>query len=318
MSVQVPVSIAIIGVGGGGVNALNTLYERKVPAFLLAVDTDRLTLTTVKGPNTICIGDKTTGGRGCGGDISLGEQSARESIENFMTLFRKKYDLVLFIHSLGGGTGAGSTPVLASELRAKYPDAIIGSVANLPFKSEGEERWETAKNGLNRILNVVDFVVLNLNDLLLVRFPSLSIREAFQRMDILVADAIHGLISALSPTGAIRHVDWADFKTAMRGAGVTALCYGEHLKLTRAMDLAIESPFLDATFEGAHSALLLVTARFRPPTKEVVSLLEKLRDYRIPRILWGVREDRSLRKNKIVLYVCGVKSRTVESLIGER
>ncbi len=314
---RVGLDIVVLGVGGGGSNTVTNLYRRKVPARLIAVDTDVNTLSVTKAHALIQIGETVCRGRGTGGDIAKGRKAAEEDIDKVLEAV-KRPDLLIAVCGLGGGTGSGALPYIVSELKKSLPDLVVGVIGDIPFKFEGLERIKNAQVGIKELLPVADFIVVNMNDMLLDKYGSLPVREAFRAVDLLVANAIESLLRCFDPKGSIKHVDFSDFVSAVKGSGLCMMGFGRHRMIRRALENAIENRLLDADPSSAKGALLLVQAPVGTSLKEAMDALRALSEkYYVERILWGLRTDPELRESSVLLIASGVRSKTIEDWIGE-
>ncbi|OYT64106.1 hypothetical protein B6U74_05930 [Candidatus Bathyarchaeota archaeon ex4484_205] len=312
---KVPFKVTLIGVGGGGINSVTTIYDSKVPVITIAIDTDKKQLNIANAHHTILIGEKLTyGGRGTGGDMKVGEEALRNDIDIVMEHVRES-DFFLLINSLGGGTGGGAGPALIDELRAEFPNSIIGSVSSIPFRHEGRVRWENASLALSRMLEKSDFVLVSLNDMLLDKFGNLPVRECFNRYDYLVAEYVKGVIDGMIPENSVKHVDFSDFKIATQKTGVSAFGVGRHHLLNSAVDDALETTFLDFDPSTVQSMLVIFRTREMVSMKDAVGSLRKLNKYGVGRLLWGMRVVSNSSRNLVIITACGTKSRTVEEML---
>ena len=253
--------IKVIGVGGGGSNAVN----RMVAAGLTGVDfvvanTDAQALATSTAPVRLQLGQKLTKGLGAGADPNIGRQAALEDTEQLINVLDGA-DMVFVTLGLGGGTGTGAAPVIANL--ANELGALTIAVVTKPFKFEGHRRLVQAEQGLEELSGAVDTVIAIPNERLLVAIDrNMSLNQAFKLADDVLRQAIQGISDLILLSGLI-NLDFADVKTIMSGMGRaimgTGLGEGEN-RCIEAANLAVSNPLLeDVGVEGAHGVIVNVT-----------------------------------------------------------
>ena len=253
--------IKVVGVGGGGSNAVNRMVAAGFDGveFIIA-NTDLQALRGNAAPNKIQIGSKLTKGLGAGADPNVGRQAALEDTEKLIEALDGA-DMVFVTTGLGGGTGTGAAPVIASL--ASELGALTIAVVTKPFRFEGKKRQEQAERGLEELRQSVDTVITIPNERLLATIArSTSLNEAFTSADDVLRQAIQGISDLILVPGLI-NLDFADVKTIMAGMGLaimgTGMGEGEGRALTAA-NLAISSPLLeDASVRGARGVIINVT-----------------------------------------------------------
>jgi cell division protein FtsZ len=253
--------IKVVGVGGGGSNAVNRMVAAGFDGveFIIA-NTDLQALRGNAAPNKIQIGSKLTKGLGAGADPNVGRQAALEDTEKLIEALDGA-DMVFVTTGLGGGTGTGAAPVIASL--ASELGALTIAVVTKPFRFEGKKRQEQAERGLEELRQSVDTVITIPNERLLATIArSTSLNEAFTSADDVLRQAIQGISDLILVPGMI-NLDFADVKTIMAGMGLaimgTGLGEGEGRAMTAA-NLAISSPLLeDASVRGARGVIINVT-----------------------------------------------------------
>jgi cell division protein FtsZ len=253
--------IRVIGVGGGGGNALNRMIEAGIEGVdFIAVNTDLQALTANKAPNKIQIGHQLTKGLGSGGRPEKGKQAAMEDTEKLLEILEGS-DMVFLTAGLGGGTGTGATPILAN-LAAEL-DILCLAICTLPFEFEGRVRSKQAEEGLNDIKGAVDTVIAIPNDRLLQTVDmGTSVQDAFKMADDILRQAVQGVSDLITKPGLI-NLDFADVRSIMKGMGMafmgTGLASGEN-RAAEAANKAICSPLLiDTSIEGAKGVLINIT-----------------------------------------------------------
>ncbi|HZU23993.1 MAG TPA: cell division protein FtsZ [Bryobacteraceae bacterium] len=254
--------IKVIGVGGGGSNAVMRMMSEGltgVEFHILNTDAQALNASTV--PNKLPIGNKITGGLGAGSDSNVGRQAALEDTERIIEVLQGS-DMVFVTAGLGGGTGTGAAPVVASL--AKELGALTVAVVTRPFGFEGPRRMKQAEKGLAELAATVDTVISIPNDKLINLVPKgTSFFEAFRTADDILRQAVQGISDIITTPGLINR-DFSDIRSIMLGMGYammgTATCRGEGASIEAARQ-AISSPLLDdGGVKGARGVLINITA----------------------------------------------------------
>jgi len=253
--------IKVIGVGGGGGNAISSMIETgdiKGVEFI-AVNTDAQVLLANKAETKIQIGEKITKGLGVGGNPELGTQAAEESQEKIKELLVDS-DMVFVTAGMGGGTGTGSSPIIAKM--AKESGALTVAVVTRPFHFEGTRRSMVADDGIEKLRNEVDTLIVIPNQRLMdVIDRKMTLVDAFRVVDSVLAQAVGGISEIITVPGLV-NVDFADVKTIMKEAGSALLGIGTGVGENRAQmaaRAAVASPLLDLSIEGATGVLFNVT-----------------------------------------------------------
>ena len=249
--------IKVVGIGGGGNNAVNRMiYAGITSASFIAINTDKQALLMSKAPSRIQIGEKLTRGLGAGADPEIGKKAAEESKELIEEML-KDTDLVFVTAGMGGGTGTGAAPVVASI--AKEMGILTIAVVTKPFRFEGKKRMENAENGIKELKNVVDTLVVIPKDKLLTIVPkNTPIIEAFKTADDVLRQGIQG-ISDLIVTSSLINLDFADVKAIMKNKGLAHMGLGRGKGENRTIEAvrqAVSSPLLETTIEGATGIIL--------------------------------------------------------------
>ncbi len=253
--------IKVIGVGGGGSNAVGRMYEEGLDGVeFYVMNTDAQALGASKVPNKVQIGVKVTNGLGAGSDPAIGRQAALEDTEKILTILEGA-DLVFVTAGLGGGTGAGASPVVATL--AKELDALTIAIVTKPFTFEGGKRMRQAEHSVSDLAASVDILTTIPNDRLLKVAPrGTSMAQAFKMADDVLRQAVQG-ISELILTPGLINLDFSDIKAAISGMGIalmgTAVAQGENAAVEAARG-AISSPLLEDTkIKGARQVLMNIT-----------------------------------------------------------
>jgi cell division protein FtsZ len=252
--------IRVIGVGGGGSNAVNRMIQANMMGIeFIAINTDAQALLLTDAPHHIRIGDKLTRGLGAGGNPSVGMKAAEENAEEIYEAL-KGSDMVFITAGMGGGTGTGASPVVAQI--AREVGALTVGVVTKPFTFEGKKRLLAAEEGINNLKQHVDTLITVPNDRLLqVADKRTPLSEAFRLADDVLRQGIQGISDLITVPGLI-NLDFADVKTIMSAAGSALMAIGEASGETRAIDaaqIAIASPLLDIDISGARGVLFNIT-----------------------------------------------------------
>ena len=252
--------VKIIGVGGGGSNAVNRMVETGVHGVeFIAVNTDAQALQMSTAMRKIQIGGRSARGLGAGGDPQQGERAAEIS-RDALTGAVAGADMVFLTAGLGGGTGTGAAPIIADI--ARHERALTVAVVTMPFTFEGYQRRKSAEEGLVQLRDHVDALIVIPNDRLLqLADRQMSLMEAFRLADDVLRHGVQGISDLVTMTGLI-NLDFADVKAVMQNAGTALMAIGEGRGEGRAVlaaRAAITSPLLDVSIEGAHGVLLNVS-----------------------------------------------------------
>lgn len=249
-------SIKVIGVGGGGQNAVNRMIDEGIQGVeFVSVNTDSQALMLSAAPVRLRIGDKLTKGLGSGGNPEIGQRAAEESREEIGELV-KGADMVFVTAGMGGGTGSGAAPVIARVARDQ--GALTIGVVTRPFSFEGAHRRRTAENSLKELSDNVDTLIVIPNDRLLqVVDKKLGINQAFRAADDVLRQGIQGISELITIPGLV-NLDFADVRSVMLDGGAALMSVGRAGGENRAKDAAnqaIHSALLDISIEGARSIL---------------------------------------------------------------
>src|SRR5437870_10855296 len=252
--------VKIIGVGGGGSNAVNRMVETGVQGVeFIAVNMDAQALQQSGALHKVVIGGRSSKGLGAGGDPQQGERAAEISRDALIDAVEGA-DMIFLTAGLGGGTGTGAAPVIADIARRAC--ALTVAVVTLPFTFEGFQRRKAAEEGLARLRGNVDALIVIPNDRLLqLADRQMSVMEAFRLADDVLRHGVQGISDLVTMTGLI-NLDFADVKAVMQNAGTALMAVGEAHGEGRAVAAArgaISSPLLDVTIEGAKGVLLHVS-----------------------------------------------------------
>ena len=251
--------IKVVGIGGGGVNAVNRMIDAGLKGVeFIAINTDAQALLMSDADVKLDIGRKLTRGLGAGANPEIGKQAAIDHTEEIEEVLRGS-DMVFVTAGEGGGTGTGGAPVVAKI--AKGLGALTVGVVTRPFSFEGKRRSTQAEIGIEELRKEVDTLIVIPNDRLLsISDRSISAPEAFKTADQVLLSGVQGITDLITTPGLI-NLDFADVKSVMDGAGSALMGIGSargEARATRAAELAISSPLLEASIEGAHGVLLSI------------------------------------------------------------
>jgi len=252
--------IVVVGVGGAGNNAVNRMVEENLNGVeFVGVNSDKQALLLCKAATVLQIGEKLTKGLGAGGNPSVGEKAAEESSEDLERLI-KGADMVFITCGMGGGTGTGAAPVVA-KLSRDLGILTVGVVTR-PFTFEGKARANNAEEGIQKLKEVVDTLIVIPNDKLLqIVDRRTSMPEALKMADEVLQQAVRGITDLINEPGEI-NMDFADVQTVMRDKGLAHIGIGTATgddKCQEAMRIAISSPLLETTIDGASHVLVNIS-----------------------------------------------------------
>jgi cell division protein FtsZ len=251
------VNIKVIGVGGGGCNAVNTMInDYDIPGVdFMAFNTDAQSLKQSLAPTTLQLGEELTKGLGVGGNHELGAQAAEESLDQIQEMIEGS-NMVFITAGMGGGTGTGAAPIIAGV--AKNMGALTVAVVTKPFDFEGSRRADVADEGLAALRDKVDTLIVIPNQRLLeIVDDSVSFIEAMKMVDSVLAEGVSSISNLISQTGYI-NADFNDAKSVMQNAGTALMGIGRSSgegRAEKAARLATTSPLLDMSIEGATGVL---------------------------------------------------------------
>ncbi len=299
--------IKVVGTGGAGNNTITRITEVGINGVeTVAVNTDAQDLLFTRADSKILIGKNISNGLGSGSDPQIGEDAARE-IKNTL----EGSDMVFITCGLGGGTGTGSAPVIAEI--ANSLNALTISVVTIPFTEEGILRTENALNGLERLRENSDTVIVVQNDKLLDLVPDLPLNAAFKVADEILVNAVKGITELVTEKGLV-NLDFADVRSVMKNGNTAMIGIGEGETEDKAADAvakAIENPLLEVDITGAQSALINITGDETMSIREAKSIIVSIGEKLAPnaKIIWGARIDEELKgKIKVMLIATGLKS----------
>ncbi len=291
------VKIKVIGVGGGGNNAVNRMIDAGVNGVeFIAVNTDKQALQISKADYRIQIGTKLTRGWGAGADPEVGMKAAEENYEELNQAVSDA-DLVFITAGMGGGTGTGAAPMIATLTREK--EILTIAVVTKPFNFEGRRRMENAEKGLEALRKTVDSLVIIPNEKLFKLVPKgTSIVDTFRYADDVLRQGVQG-ISNLIVENSLINLDFADIRTTMKNRGLAHMGIGRakgERRIFEALSQAVSSPLLETTIEGATGIIFNVKGGSSLPIDQVHEAADLMREIVDPNcnIIFGASIDESL------------------------
>ncbi len=300
------VNITVIGVGGGGGNAINRMVSEGLSGMeFIAVNTDRQVLSKSLASQKVEIGLKATKGTGAGGDPEKGEQAAEESREEIATVL-KGTQMLFITAGMGGGTGTGAAPIIAQI--AREMGILTVGVVTKPFKFEGARRMLQAEAGIAELRKSVDSLVVVPNERLkMLSNQKITLANAFEAADNVLKQGVQSISELINTTGFI-NLDFADVSTIMRDAGYAhmGVGYGQGKeKAIEAAEMAISSPLLETSIEGAKGLIINVTASPNIEFDEVEAASGRISEAVHPdaSIIFGVAFDDSLEDEMRVTVI---------------
>ena len=252
--------IIVVGVGGAGNNAVNRMIDENIGGVeFIGINTDSQALTLCKAPTAIQIGEKLTKGLGAGAQPEIGEKAAEENVEE-LTQAIKGADMVFVTCGMGGGTGTGAAPVVAKI--SKDMGILTVGVVTKPFKFEARTRMANAESGIEKLKENVDTLIVIPNDKLLqIVDRRTTMPDALKKADEVLQQAVQGITDLINVPGLI-NLDFADVKTVMSDKGIAHIGIGNATgddKAIEAVKMAVASPLLETTIEGASHVIINVS-----------------------------------------------------------
>lgn len=301
--------IKVMGIGGGGCNAINSMIESNVDsAEFIAVNTDSQALLLSKAQKCLQIGGVLTKGLGAGSDPNVGEAAAEETKEEIAEVL-KGTDLLFIAAGMGGGTGTGAASVIARI--ARDMNILTVAVVTKPFSFEGKVRNENANKGIVNLKKYVDTLVIIPNDKLLQFLPNhIGVLEAFKVADDMLKQGILGIVDLIA-TPSLINLDFADVNTVMRNRGLAHMGIGRakgENRVIEAVRQAVSSPLLETTIEGAKAVILNVTGGkdlMLAEVNEAATLVQGIIDDKANIIFGATIEEDMSEEVKITVIATG-------------
>jgi cell division protein FtsZ len=304
-----PARIKVIGLGGGGSNAITRMVREEIEGVeFIAMNTDAQALAVTEAPIRIQLGEKLTKGLGVGGDHNLGQKAAEESRDELSEIVSGA-DMVFVTSGMGGGTGTGAAPVVADI--AKQSGALTIAVVTKPFSFEGTNRTQVANEGITRLLGRVDTLIIIPNDKLLsLCDQKTGVDSAFKLADDVLRHGVQAIAEVITTPGLI-NLDFADVKSIMKDAGPAWMSIGRGSGQNRAVEAAkqaLNSPLLDVTINGSKAVLFNVVGGTSLTLFEVNEAADVIRQAVDPEanIIFGVAHDAGMENDvRITLIATG-------------
>lgn len=307
--------IKVIGVGGGGSNAVNHMYRQGIKGVeFIVCNTDSQALEMSPVPTKIQLGSSLTEGRGAGSIPEVGRNAAIENIEDIRKFLLQNTRMVFITAGMGGGTGTGAAPIIAQT--AKEMGILTVGIVTIPFEFEGKKRKQQADEGIEALKNSVDTILIIRNQKLREMFGNLNLSDAFSHADNILTTAAKGIAEIITVTGYI-NVDFEDVKTAVQNSGVaimgSSISEGEN-RATKAVEQALASPLLnDNNIKGARYILMNVASGSKEVTMdEIGDITDFIQEQAglTADIIWGNCTDESLGEKLLVTIIAtGFKTR---------
>ena len=308
-----PAKIKVIGLGGGGSNAVTRMVREDIQSVeFIAMNTDAQALAVCEAPICVQLGAKLTKGLGAGGDHNIGAKAAEENRDDLKELVSGA-DMVFITAGMGGGTGTGAAPILAEI--SKHSGALTIAVVTKPFTFEGAHRMETSEDGINHLIDKVDTLIIIPNDRLLTLCDhKTGVDSAFKLADDVLRHGVQAIAEVITTPGMI-NLDFADVKAIMKDAGPAWMSIGTGSGQNRATDAAKEalaSPLLDVSIEGSKAVLFNIVGGNNLSLFEVNQAADVIKGAVDPdaNIIFGVANDPSMENEvRITLITTGFQAR---------
>ena len=314
------VNIKVVGVGGGGVNAVNRMMASGVKGVeFIAVNTDKQSLKKSTAPTRLVIGEKITNGFGAGSNPEIGKRAAEEAVNELKQLF-KGADMIFVTAGMGGGTGTGALPVVAKV--AHELDILTVGVVTTPFAFEGKRRMDLARAGIEDVKEFVDTLVVIPNERLkMVTDTRITLANAFSEADDVLRRGVQSISDLINIPGFI-NIDFADVTSVISNSGVAYMGMGSAKgkdKAVTAANMAISSPLIETPIKGAKGVLLSVLASPDVGLEDVDTAATMIADECNPNasVIWGVAFDPNLEDEmKITIIAAGFDKDEEENTAG--
>lgn len=313
--------IKVVGVGGGGCNAVNRMIDEGLTGIeFISVNTDAQALQFSKAKVRVRIGEKSTRGLGAGGDPRIGRLAAEESAEELYEVL-KGSDMVFVTAGLGGGTGTGAASIIAQI--AKEIGALTIGVVTRPFTFEGTHRAKAAEEGATNLKEHADTLIIIPNDRLLQIVDKRSnLQDAFKMADDVLRQGIQGISELITIPGLI-NLDFADVRTIMSEGGAALMAVGQASgedRAAKAAEMAISNQLLDVTIDGAHGILFNVTGGEDLKLFEVNQAAAIIKETAHPdvNLIFGAVIDESMGENlRITVIATGFEGTSISSVVNK-
>ena len=309
MTNEYGINIKVVGVGGGGVNAINRMIASGVVGVeFIAINTDKQSLKKSAAPTQLVIGEKVTSGFGAGGNAGIGKRAAEEAVNEIKKLISGA-DMVFVTAGMGGGTGTGATPIVAKV--AKDMDILTVGVVTTPFAFEGKRRMDQAKVGIEEMREFVDSLVVIPNERLkMVADARITLASAFSEADEVLRRGVQSISDLINIPGFI-NIDFADVVSVIANSGVAYMGMGSAKgkdKAQIAASMAISSPLIETPIQGAKGVILSISASSDVGLEDVDLAATMIANECNPdaSVIWGVAFDQNLEDEmRITIIAAG-------------
>ena len=300
------VQIKVVGVGGGGGNAIDRMIESGIKGVdFIAINTDQQALNRSMATEKVTIGDNSTKGKGAGAKPEMGSKAASESREKIAEQL-KGADMVFITAGMGGGTGTGAAPIVAEV--ARDLGVLTVGIVTKPFKFEGRRRMEQAEKGIEALCQHVDSLVIIPNERLhLISKEKLTLLNAFKAADDILRQGVQSISDLIKNPGIV-NLDFADINSVMKNAGYAHMGVGRASgedKARQAAERAISSPLLETSISGAMGVIINITSSPDIGLEEITIASEMIADMVHPdaNIIWGTAFDESMEDEMSVTVI---------------
>ena len=309
-------NLLVIGVGGAGNNAVNRMIDEGIKGVeFVCINTDKQVLKRCKAPICMQIGEKLTKGLGAGAKPEIGEKAAEESRDELAEIV-KDADMVFVTCGMGGGTGTGAAPVVAKI--AKDMGKLTVGIVTKPFNFEGKIRMKNALGGIEKLKECVDTLIVIPNDkLLAICDRRTTMPEALKKADEVLQQAVQGITDLINIPGLI-NLDFADVQTVMKDKGIAHIGIGNATgddKAIDAMKIAVSSPLLETTIEGATNVLINIAGDVSlPEVHEAASYVQELAGEDANIIFGATYDENATDEVTITVIATGVEDKNLEGV----
>lgn len=316
--------IKVVGVGGGGGNALNHMFKQGIrDVDFIICNTDAQALENSPIPNKVQLGASLTEGRGAGNKPEVGKQAALENIEDVKKALTEQTKMVFITAGMGGGTGTGGAPVIA-EACSELGYLTVG-IVTIPFRNEGKRRINQAIEGIKQLEGHVDALLVINNERIREMYGDFGISEAFEKADNVLATGAKGIAEIITVPGYI-NVDFADVETVMRKSGLalmgTGIASGED-RAKKAIEMALNSPLLNnSDIRGAKNILLNINSGNKEVTMDevgaITDFVQNMAGFDAD-LIWGNGKDEALEDNlSVTLIATGFGNSSISGIAEEK
>ncbi len=315
------IKIKVVGVGGGGNNAVNRMINEGLQGVdFIAINTDKQALKKSVAANQLAIGEKITNGFGAGSNVEIGKRAAEEAAPEVRQSVAGA-DLVFITAGMGGGTGTGAAPVIAKA--AQEQDILTVGVVTTPFTFEGKRRMDQAREGIEELGQYVDSLLVIPNERLkMVSDTRITLANAFSQADEILLRGVQSISDLINKTGFI-NIDFADIRSVLEKSGVAYMGLGKASgkdKAQAAATMAISSPLLETSIKGAKGVIVSISASINVGLEDVDQACTMISNEcnANASVIWGVNFDETLDDEmQITLIAAGFDKETAEAPAAE-